>query len=126
MNHHDASPNDVIDIQLIRTDHFNGGQITSRLKHRDLRIRSHQQGGFSQSKLISVTFKNGGVAKEQLQPLGEVLEHTKVKAVLKVPREKVKKASNDLLTQFDVDDINIEEVPIEEVIEKVFKTGGTS
>lgn len=76
---------------------------------------------FSQTKLISVTFKNGGVSKEQLQGMGEVLEHTKGKAVLKVPRDKVKKASNDLLTQFDVDDINIEEVPIEEVIEKVFK-----
>jgi len=76
---------------------------------------------FSQAKVISVTFKNGGVSKEQLQGMGEILEHTKAKAVLKVSRDKVKKASNDLLNQFDVDDINIEEVPIEEVIEKVFK-----
>ena len=76
---------------------------------------------FSQAKVISVTFKNGGVSKEQLAAMGEVIEHTKAKAVLKVARDKVKKASNDLLNQFDVDDINIEEVPIEEVIEKVFK-----
>ena len=75
---------------------------------------------FSQSKLVTVTFKNGTISKEQLSPLGDVVEHTAGKAVLRVARDKVKKSSNDLLNQFDVDDINIEEVPIEEVIEKVF------
>jgi ABC-2 type transport system ATP-binding protein len=75
---------------------------------------------FSQSKIITVTFKDGGVTHEQLSKLGQVLELTSVKAVLKVPREQVKKASNEILNQFDVDDIDIEEVPIEEVIEKVF------
>lgn len=75
---------------------------------------------FSQSKIITVTFKDGGVTKDQLSKLGQVLDYTSVKAVLKVPREQVKKASNELLNQFDVDDIDIEEVPIEEVIEKVF------
>ena len=75
---------------------------------------------FSQTKLITVTFKNGGVPREQLAAFGQVLEFTKGKSVLKVPREGVKSASNEILTRFDVDDINIEEVPIEEVIEKVF------
>jgi ABC-2 type transport system ATP-binding protein len=75
---------------------------------------------FSQSKLITVTFKDSGVTNEQLSKLGQVLEYSSVKAVLKVPREQVKKASNEILNQFDVDDIDIEEVPIEEVIEKVF------
>ncbi len=76
---------------------------------------------FSQSKLITVTFEDGGVTAEQLSSLGTVLEHTRHKAVLKVLREQVKQASNEILNRFDVDDINIEEVPIEEVIEKVFK-----
>ncbi|HJT23348.1 MAG TPA: ABC transporter, partial [bacterium] len=75
---------------------------------------------FSQTKLITVSFKDGGVAPEQLAAFGKVLQSTKVKAVLQVPRDEVKKASNEILTRFDVDDINIEEVPIEEVIEKVF------
>ncbi len=75
---------------------------------------------FSQTKLITITFKNGGVSPEQLSAFGKVLENTKVKAVLEVPREGVKGASNGILSRFDVDDINIEEVPIEEVIEKVF------
>jgi ABC-2 type transport system ATP-binding protein len=75
---------------------------------------------FSQSKLVTVSFKNGTISKEQLSPLGDVVEHTQGKAILRVPRDRVKRTSNDLLNQFDVDDINIEEVPIEEVIEKVF------
>jgi len=76
---------------------------------------------FSQTKRITITFKDGGVSPEQLAAFGKVLESTKVKAVLQVPREEVKKASNEILNRFDVDDINIEEVPIEEVIEKVFE-----
>lgn len=75
---------------------------------------------FSQSKIISVTFKNDGVTKEQLAGMGEVVEHSRAKSVIKVLRDQVKRASNELLNQFEVDDINIEEVPIEEVIEKVF------
>ena len=80
---------------------------------------------FSQSKLITVSFKNGEVEKEKLADFGQILEYTQVKAALKVPRENVKKVSNELLTKFDVDDINIEEVPIEEVIEKVFADSET-
>ncbi len=76
---------------------------------------------FSQFKIISLTFKNESVSESQLAALGQVMEYTKAKAIIKVARDRVKKASNELLNQFEVDDINIEEVPIEEVIEKVFK-----
>jgi len=75
---------------------------------------------FSQSKLVTVSFKDGLVPLEKLGSLGEVVGQSGAKAVLRVARDKVKQASNELLNQFDVDDINIEEVPIEEVIEKVF------
>ena len=75
---------------------------------------------FSQSKLVTVSFKDGLVPVDKLSSLGEMVNQTGAKAVLKVARDKVKNASNELLNQFDVDDINIEEVPIEEVIEKVF------
>jgi ABC-2 type transport system ATP-binding protein len=78
---------------------------------------------FSQFKLITVTFENGEVSREQLEALGHVEELTPHKAVLRVARESVKKASNEILNRFEVDDINIEEIPIEEVIEKVFKIG---
>ena len=82
-------------------------------------------GKFSASKLISLTFENGGVFKEDLSQFGEVLECEKLKAVLKVNREEVTKVSNQILEKWSVLDINIEEVPIEEIIQKVFVSSET-
>jgi ABC-2 type transport system ATP-binding protein len=82
-------------------------------------------GKFSASKLISLTFENGGVSKEDLSQFGEVLECEKMKAVLKVKREEVTKVSNQILEKWSVLDINIEEVPIEEIIQKVFVSSET-
>jgi ABC-2 type transport system ATP-binding protein len=81
---------------------------------------------FSQSKLITVTFEDDEVSREAFNSMGQLLEYTRHKAILKVPRELVKKVSNEILNQLNVDDINIEEVPIEEVIEKVFQGGKAS
>jgi ABC-2 type transport system ATP-binding protein len=77
-------------------------------------------GKFSASKLVTLTFENGGVPKEDLAKFGEVVEFEKLKAVLKVNREDVTKVSSQILSKWAVLDINIEEVPIEEVIQKVF------
>ena len=77
---------------------------------------------FSQSKLITVTFKDGEVSKEQLEGLGQVLEHSRHQGGPEGGPGIGEKVSNEILNQFEVDDINIEEVPIEEVIEKVFKS----
>jgi ABC-2 type transport system ATP-binding protein len=82
-------------------------------------------GKFSASKLISLTFENDGVSKEDLSRFGEVLECEKLKAVLKVKREEVTKVSNQILEKWPVLDINIEEVPIEEIIQKVFVSSET-
>jgi ABC-2 type transport system ATP-binding protein len=81
---------------------------------------------FSQSKLITVTFEDDEVSREAFDSMGQLLEYTRHKAILKVPRESVKKVSNEILNKLNVDDINIEEVPIEEVIEKVFQGGKAS
>jgi ABC-2 type transport system ATP-binding protein len=75
---------------------------------------------FSASKLVTLTFENGVVEKAQLAQFGEVLEYEKLKAVLKVKREDVARISAKILDQWSVLDINIEEVPIEEIIQKVF------
>jgi len=82
-------------------------------------------GKFSASKLVSLTFENGGVGREQLAQFGEVLECEKLKAVLKVKREDVAKISTKILDLWPVLDINIEEVPIEEIIQKVFVSSET-
>jgi ABC-2 type transport system ATP-binding protein len=75
---------------------------------------------FSATKLVTAVFSDGGAPREELEKLGQVVEFTKTRAVLKVKREEVAKASNSLMNKYAVDDINIEEVPIEEVIEKAF------
>ncbi len=77
-------------------------------------------GKFSATKLISAVFGNAGAPREALEKMGELVEHSKNKVVLKVPREEVARVSNGLMNAYPVDDITIEEVPIEEVIEKAF------
>ncbi len=75
---------------------------------------------FAATKLISAVLGKGGAPREALETLGEVVAYGPTKIVLKVPREAVARVSNSLMNQYPVDDITIEEVPIEEIIEKAF------
>jgi len=75
---------------------------------------------FSAAKLVTAVFSDGGAPREELEKLGQVVEFARTRAVLKVKREEVARASNSLMNKYAVDDINIEEVPIEEVIERAF------
>jgi len=77
---------------------------------------------FSETKLVSVTFEDD-VPREELAVFGEVVEYEKHKAVLKVGRDGIAKVSEALLKRLKVNDINIEEVPIEEVIGRAFSSG---
>jgi ABC-type uncharacterized transport system ATPase subunit len=52
-----------------------------------------------------------------------VVEFQSHKAVLQVPREDITRISAEILGRWEMNDINIEEVPIEEVIGKVFERG---
>ena len=51
---------------------------------------------------------------------GEVIEQTPVSIQLKVPRAKVTETTPEVLQACDVSDINIQEVPVEEVIRQLF------
>ncbi len=77
---------------------------------------------FSETKRITVTFEDDA-PREALAAYGEVVEYEPHRAVLRVGRDGIAKASGELLARFRVDDINIEEVPIEEVIERAFSSG---
>ncbi len=79
---------------------------------------------FSESKLITVTFEDD-VLRADLTPFGEVVEYERHKAVLKVGRDGIVKVSEELLKRLKVNDINIEEVPIEEVIGRAFSSTGS-
>ncbi|HEX4708426.1 MAG TPA: ATP-binding cassette domain-containing protein [Candidatus Udaeobacter sp.] len=73
---------------------------------------------FSSYKVLSLTFETEAV--RDLSRFGEVTEQTPVSVQLKVPRAKVTETCRRVLEACDVSDINVQEVPVEEVIRQLF------
>jgi len=73
---------------------------------------------FSGHKIISLTFEKEET--RDLSAFGEVIEQTPVSIQLKVPRAKVTETCRQLLQACHVSDINVQEVPVEEVIRQLF------
>jgi ABC-2 type transport system ATP-binding protein len=73
---------------------------------------------FAVYKIVSLTF----AAKPDcdFSRFGEVMEQTPASVQLKVPRAKVTETTRQLLEACDVIDINVQEVPVEEVIRQLF------
>ncbi len=74
---------------------------------------------YADHKIISVVFAKD-VNMKKLEEIGEVREYSFPKAVFAVKRETASLAAAELLQHFPVADLNIEEVPIEDVIREVF------
>jgi ABC-2 type transport system ATP-binding protein len=76
---------------------------------------------FADSKLVTIQCAPGAhCAPDQLGKYGEVLEQSAGRIQLKVKRDRVIPACKALLDQLPVTDIDIQEVPIEEVIRQIF------
>ncbi len=73
---------------------------------------------FSGHKIISLTFEKQGT--RDLSAFGEIIEQTPASVQLKVPRAKVTETCRQLLEACHVSDINVQEVPVEEVIRQLF------
>src|SRR6188768_3415449 len=73
---------------------------------------------FSGYKILSLTFETEGT--RDLSVFGEIIEQTPVSVQLKVPRAKVTETCRQLLEACDVSDINVQEVPVEDVIRQLF------
>jgi len=73
---------------------------------------------FSDYKIIGLTFEKE--AERDLSEFGEILEQTPVSVQLKVRRAKVTDTCRRLLEACHVSDINVQEVPVEEVIRQLF------
>jgi ABC-type uncharacterized transport system, ATPase component len=73
---------------------------------------------FSGYKILSLTFETEGT--RDLSAFGEIIEQTPVSVQLKVPRAKVTETCRQLLEACDVSDINVQEVPVEDVIRQLF------
>ncbi|QQG42057.1 MAG: ATP-binding cassette domain-containing protein [Candidatus Woesebacteria bacterium] len=77
---------------------------------------------FAKEKIIKATLaKDDGIA--DLEKIGKVRKLTFPQVVIEVPRNAIAVAAAELLQNFPVDDLTIEEIPIEDVIRKVFRDG---
>lgn len=73
---------------------------------------------FSNYKIISLTFEKQNSC--DFSAFGDVIEQTPVSVQLKVPRATVTETCRKLLDACSVSDINVQEVPVEEVIRQLF------
>src|SRR5438270_1479445 len=73
---------------------------------------------FAIYKIVSLTFNANPNC--DFSRFGEVIEQTSVSVQLKVPRAKVTETTREVLQSCDVVDINVQEVPVEEVIRQLF------
>ena len=73
---------------------------------------------FSLHKILSLTFDKP--ITRDFSSFGEVIEQTPISVQLKVPRARVTETCRQLLEACDVSDINVQEVPVEDVIRQLF------
>jgi ABC-2 type transport system ATP-binding protein len=73
---------------------------------------------FSGHKIISLTFAEK--QERDFSDLGEVVEQTPLSVQLKVPRARVTDTARQLLSACSVSDINVQELPVEDVIRQLF------
>ena len=73
---------------------------------------------FSGHKIISLTFSDK--QERDFSALGEVVEQTPASVQLKVPRANVTDVARQLLSACSVSDINVQELPVEDVIRQLF------
>ena len=74
---------------------------------------------FATHKLLTVVFSKK-VDEEDLKEIGDVKEFDFPKAVISVKRSATSLAASELLQNFPVADLNIEEPQIEDIIREVF------
>ncbi len=73
---------------------------------------------FSGYKILSLTFEQPATC--DFAQFGEVVEQTPLSVQLKVPRAKVTETTREFLENCKVTDINVQEMPVEEVIRQLF------
>jgi ABC-2 type transport system ATP-binding protein len=78
---------------------------------------------FAQHKLLHIRFRNSP-AEHELKDFGIVVKNDPPTATIEVARASVLDASAQLMQKYDVEDLSIEEVPIEEVMANMFETKG--
>ncbi len=75
---------------------------------------------FAKEKIIKATLGSGDNIKG-LDKIGKVKKLSFPEVTIAVPREATAMAASELLQNFPVEDLTIEEIPIEDIIRKVFR-----
>ena len=76
---------------------------------------------FADFKIITIQCEEGqSCPRDGLVKFGEVVEHTSATARLKVKRDRVIQVCKALLDELPVSDIDIQEVPIEDIVRQIF------
>ena len=70
-------------------------------------------------KLVTVTFTRR-IARQEVEKFGTIAEYEPIRAVLEIPKDKSREVAAHILSHLPVDDILISEVPIDEVVRKIF------
>ena len=78
---------------------------------------------FARKKLIDVYFSKE-IDIKKLEEIGEVKKISFPHAVIEVPRETSALAASELLQNFPVNDLTIQEESVEDVVRKIFKKSG--
>ncbi len=74
----------------------------------------------SDDRIVRVQFKSPP-EKAALQGIGTILEQNNQQLRLRVKRNDIPRATKELLDQFEVEDLSIEQLPIEDVIRALFQ-----
>jgi ABC-2 type transport system ATP-binding protein len=82
----------------------------------DLRLLVEQMAPY---KVLKIVLRSP-CRRDELEVFGEVRHCNGVKAVLRVPRKEAAEAAARLLTTLDLDDVTIEEPPVEEIVSQLF------
>jgi len=72
----------------------------------------------TQNKLLKIMFVDG--VPDKIEQFGNVISRDGHKVVLEVERGRIGQAAQELLSNFTVEDITIEEIPIETVVREMF------
>jgi ABC-2 type transport system ATP-binding protein len=76
---------------------------------------------FSQDKVIELLFA-GSSFPTDLDQYGSVFEAKPPRVKLKVPRAKIPEVLSSILTRYTIDDVSVQERPLEEVIAELFES----
>jgi ABC-2 type transport system ATP-binding protein len=74
---------------------------------------------FANYKIMTL-ISESAIKEEDITKYGELVSNLNNKTVFKVKRNMVAQASGDLLNQYQIKDLSIEEVPIEDVVRDIF------